>query len=306
MFERIFLNPKTNRLRSGWQTVIFFLIVTVLVSSLFLLSSPFLRGFGVDASSEKITLGARISQQAIVAVGAFFAAVYCSWLMRKGSIAAVGYAFVPGWWRDAAGGLLVGIGLLSLVAGTIVLTGAGTVARQPVTVGTLGVALAQAVVLFVASGVYEEVCYRGFPLRAMLETMRPDRAIGVTALLFTFAHGGNPGTTRLALINVLVAGLWLGVARYKRGNLWLATGLHVGWNLATTWLWGAPVSGFDKLFSGTVCAMTLTGPGWLSGGQFGPEGSVICTVVLLATTLLMAFKLKQSPAARIVIRREES
>ena len=37
-----------------------------------------------------------------------------------------------------------------------------------------------------------------------------------------------------------------------------------------------------------------SGPDWLTGGSFGAEGSIVCTLVMLVTILILAYQLRKS------------
>ena len=37
-----------------------------------------------------------------------------------------------------------------------------------------------------------------------------------------------------------------------------------------------------------------SGPDWLTGGSFGTESSIICTLVMLASILILAYRLRKS------------
>lgn len=140
--------------------------------------------------------------------------------------------------------------------------------------GGLGAA---AVLAIPAAG--EEALLRGYPLQAMAEAWGAKAALALTSLLFGAMHLANPGVTLLATLNVVVAGLFLGVLYLKTASLWLATGAHVAWNWCTGYLADVPVSGLEildaPLYDGVV-----RGPDWLGGGSFGPEGSLIGTLIL--------------------------
>jgi membrane protease YdiL (CAAX protease family) len=80
-------------------------------------------------------------------------------------------------------------------------------------------------------------------------------------------------------VNIVVAGLFLGVVYLKTASLWWATGAHLGWNWALGFLADGPVSGLD-LVDAPGYRLLSTGPEWLSGGAFGAEGSLMATAVL--------------------------
>jgi hypothetical protein len=66
--------------------------------------------------------------------------------------------------------------------------------------------------------------------------------------------------------------------------LWLPIGLHFGWNF-TLPLLGANVSGLTMKLSGYEMQWSAS-PLW-SGGEYGPEGSILIPVALLALALFL-------------------
>lgn len=149
-----------------------------------------------------------------------------------------------------------------------------------------------ALLLLAPAALAEEIVFRGLPLILLDRTAGRGLAIGVTALLFALAHSYNPDITTLSIGNICVAGLFLGIALFARGGLWAALGFHLGWNWAIVAL-DAPVSGID--FKIPFINYDPGGPGWLTGGKFGPEGGVIATLVLGVATVV---------ASRLVLHRK--
>lgn len=131
----------------------------------------------------------------------------------------------------------------------------------------------------------EELIFRGVPLVLLAGRFGRPFAVVATALLFGLVHLLNPGVTPLAVGNVALAGVFLGVVFYLPGGLWIATGAHLGWNLLQAAL-AAPVSGLT--LSIPWLDYSPGGPEWVSGGRFGPEGGVLATAVLAASVLLAA------------------
>ena len=96
-------------------------------------------------------------------------------------------------------------------------------------------------------------------------------------MLFGFLHAANPNATVVSSLAIaLAAGVLLGGAYMLTRNLWLAIGLHAGWNVTQGLLWDVPVSGFA--LDGWV-ESRLVGDPMLSGGSFGLEASVITMVM---------------------------
>jgi hypothetical protein len=86
-----------------------------------------------------------------------------------------------------------------------------------------------------------------------------------------------------SLAIALEAGVLLDTAYAATTRLWLPIGLHVGWNFTEGSLFGMSVSG--GAMSGGLLQGSLSGPRILTGGQFGPEASIVAVLVCLAAAL---------------------
>lgn len=75
----------------------------------------------------------------------------------------------------------------------------------------------------------------------------------------------------------------MGAAYVATRKLWLPMGLHFGWNYAAGGLFSTEVSGSNTP-QGLLDAAT-SGPALLTGGTFGPEGSVIAVVACSLVTV---------------------
>jgi hypothetical protein len=143
----------------------------------------------------------------------------------------------------------------------------------------LGSALSAAALLTVPAAA-EEALFRGYPFQAMAEAWSPVAALGLTAAFFGMAHLANDNATMLGAANTAAAGVFLGVVYLKTGSLWWASGAHLGWNWGLGFLADLPVSGLELIDAPMVVAR-VQGPAWLSGGGFGPEGSLLATIGFL-------------------------
>ena len=143
----------------------------------------------------------------------------------------------------------------------------------------------QALLLLAVPAAAEEALLRGYPLQALAEAWGPGWALAVTSGVFGVIHLGNPEVTPLGTLNVALAGLFLGVVYLRTTSLWWATGVHLGWNWAHGYLADVPVSGLD-LWDAPFYEGLARGPVWLGGGDFGPEGSVVATFVVVGATCL--------------------
>jgi hypothetical protein len=125
----------------------------------------------------------------------------------------------------------------------------------------------------------EEVAFRGYAYRRLVEAIGPVTATIVVSLFFGLAHTLNPGATANSTLVTTLAGLLLCVAWLRTKGLWLGWGLHFAWNASIGVLFGLPISGISDF--ATIVQTRTFGRAWLTGGDYGPEGAAFTVVVLL-------------------------
>lgn len=182
-------------------------------------------------------------------------------------------------------GLLLGflaflgaVGLMGLFGNVAPETG------NPGRVGQAGLAALAGVLLilpgWLVQGAAEEVLTRGWMLPTLAARYRPWIGVAVSSLFFAAAHGLNPNLSTLALVNLVLYGLFAAFYALREGSLWGICAFHAVWNWAQGNLFGLQVSGSD-LGGGMLFDLMETGPDWFTGGAFGPEGGLAVTAVLL-------------------------
>ncbi|MCD8292792.1 MAG: CPBP family intramembrane metalloprotease [Prevotellaceae bacterium] len=154
------------------------------------------------------------------------------------------------------------------------------------------VSLCLSLLLMSLVAIAEEVAVRGYLLGRLLHAGVPRyTALCISAALFALMHLMNPHIGLLPLLNIFLAGCLLGVAYTYTRNLWFAIGLHLFWN----WLQG-PVLGFEVSgadFGTTLFTLQPMKGDLLTGGFFGFEGSLICTVATLLAIVSVDLYLRQ-------------
>ena len=150
-------------------------------------------------------------------------------------------------------------------------------------------------ILFFLVAVYEEALVRGIILGHMLhQGISRFTALLLSAVLFSCLHLFNPNFSWLPFINLILAGILLGASYIYTHNLWFPIFLHWFWN----WLQG-PVLGYGvsgmKLGESAI-TLSYSGPEMLSGKDFGFEGTILCTILMIITTIfiLRFFKAKST------------
>ncbi|MGN6516267.1 MAG: lysostaphin resistance A-like protein [Rhizomicrobium sp.] len=135
------------------------------------------------------------------------------------------------------------------------------------------------------AGVGEEIAFRGGVYRLLEEGFGTTIAVILSGALFGLLHWANPGATAMsALAIALTAGVLLAAAYPLTRSLWLPIGIHFGWNFTEGGIFGASVSGGK---SHGILATAFSGPDLLTGGKFGPEGSIVTIGVCLAAAIVM-------------------
>jgi len=154
----------------------------------------------------------------------------------------------------------------------------------------IGVGVLATIIFWAATLVLVPLEERGAPrLLAWLWLLSGILASAVVAVAFAFVHRGNPATTPLALINIALAGLVLGQLLWMQGTGMGAWGWHWIWNSGLASL-GLPVSGVHLTPPLLGIGFGGSRPGLISGGSFGPEGSIACTLVLSAMWLWLCWR----------------
>jgi uncharacterized protein len=220
-----------------------------------------------------------------VTVSSLIAAGFVNWLALR-IYAGRAVADLGLHWRHASAcnltlGLIGGIGSAALALAPALAIGAAHIVRVPAN-QPVGMAVFVAVLIAIgAAG--EEIFFRGYGFQILLPNCGPFATIVPVGVVFALMHGSNPNASWFGLVNTAGFGVLFGYAFLRSRDLWLPIGLHFGWNL-TLPLTGANVSGLRMRLTGYE--MTWTAGKWWSGGDYGPEASVLTSAVMF---LLFAY-----------------
>ena len=183
----------------------------------------------------------------------------------------------PTAWREWKLGIALGWGLIVLAV--LPMAVAGTLhVHFWTSQRAFGLLLLNLATLAVAA-LAEEVAFRGYSYRRLIETTGPVAATILMSLLFGVGHMLNPGATWASTLVTILAGVLLSVAWLRTHGLWLGWGLHFAWNASMGILFGLPISGLNDFSS--IVQTRAVGPLWLTGGDYGPEGAGFTVIVLL-------------------------
>lgn len=221
------------------------------------------------------------------------------WLWRKiidrQTFKSLGFEW-KGFSNDAGIGFFLATALLGF--GTIVLVALSYLQYGDVTFKPKQIVIEVFFMLLVAFS--EELVIRGYLLNNLLKSMNKWLALGLSAALFALLHLANPDASVLSILNILAAGFFLGINYIYTKNLWFGIFLHFAWNFFQGPIFGFEVSGI-KLTA--LFQQNLDGPTIWTGGPFGFEGSLLCPILTIAATIILArFYAKQYPASQQIAR----
>jgi hypothetical protein len=175
-------------------------------------------------------------------------------------------------------GLAGGAGTAALVLTPPLLAGAAHLRATPADQPTVGTIIFVSILL-AAGSIGEEIFFRGYGFQELLVAVGPWATVIPVAAIFALLHGTNPGANWFSTANTAGFGILFGYAYLRSRDLWLPIGLHFGWNF-TLPLFGATLSGLKMKVTGYEMSWTA-GSLW-SGGEYGPEASVLTSVMLIA------------------------
>jgi hypothetical protein len=216
-------------------------------------------------------------------------AIFESDTLRKG-LGDTGLAWVDGSLRNLSIGIALGAVAASLAVLPEVVLGLAHFHYASSADASWRGALFTPVLLF-CGALGEEIAFRGFALQYLMRGYGRWAAILGVGALFGLLHAENPGATTMSTINTAGFGIVFGAAVLRSRDLWLPAGIHFAWNTALPFL-GVGLSGLTIKVTGYELVWSA-GDLW-SGGRYGPEASVITSVVI---ALLLAAVWKV-PAAR--------
>ncbi len=136
-----------------------------------------------------------------------------------------------------------------------------------------------AIAVLAPAAMTEELLLRGYPFAVLSGLWGWPVATAVTSIVFGVLHVGNPGVTPLAIANVISAGVFLAGVRRLTGSLAAAWAAHFAWNWTMLGGFHSAVSGLP--FAVTGYRLQDSGPDWLSGGAWGPEGGVVAALGMI-------------------------
>lgn len=287
--ERIFL-VDDGRLRPYVRVILFvvcMLLIQVVIATAF------------DGLAHGISLWTLLFWSSVVLAFAFFS---LSWLFVRfvdhRDFSTLGLTLQPGWAKQLGTGFAIGTALQLIVMAILAATHSvhySPIGGYPLQFWRL---VGANILLFAIAATVEELAFRGYAFKWLMWSVGTPGALIILGVLFGAAHLTNPNPTFLSTLNTALAGILLAIPYVRTRSMWMQIGVHWSWNLVLCTVVSLPVSGIN--FGPALFAAEKSGPVWLTGGIYGPEGGATVTFVCVAgiAWLLSTRLLKPSPCAQ--------
>ena len=291
----LFLEEGSGRLRALWRLAIQYWAYWELVQLSNLLLAAWV---SVGSGGPGVSLVLPLLSGVIRLLAVIMSVWLAGRLLDRRPFSAFGFHFGAGWWLDLLFGMVLGalimttVFLVELLLGWVRVTGSFETHGAD---ASFAVSILFPAAAFLCVGVYEETLSRGYQLKNIAEglnypSLGPRGAIllawVLSSVFFGVLHADNPNATPLSTLNIVLAGLLLGLGYVLSGELAIPIGLHITWNFFQGAVYGFPVSGYGS-FGATFLTTEQGGPEIWTGGSFGPEGGLLIPAIMLFGMLLI-------------------
>ena len=216
----------------------------------------------------------------------FILLLFIFWVkvIEKNSLSTLGFV-KKNWLKYLGWGILISLLQMGVIALVYQVGGIGTFELNELSLEPILFILGL-FPFWLLQGGTEEVATRGWLLTRIAARTNLPLAIAISSSLFGILHLGNAGVTFLSVLNIILDGVLAGLLFIYTDSIWLVVAQHGTWNYVQGNLLGFQVSGTGA--DASIFSFTMgSGPDWLTGGEFGAEGSIITTLVLLLSVLIV-------------------
>ncbi len=210
-------------------------------------------------------------------------------VIEKRSLCSIGFN-KENYFKKYLLGFLIGLLMMSAVVLILLPLGCITIEENPIQ--QIGISALPSILIillgWIIQGATEEIVTRGWLLNVLSNRYNIGVGLLISSTLFGLLHLGNPNINYIAVINIILVGVFYGLYVIKTNDLWAVCGMHTAWNFAQGNLFGFEVSGLN-VSVGSLIDLNLVGNDMITGGVFGPEAGVVATFVLLMSIVILLF-----------------
>ncbi len=264
-----------------WARIILIIISYLILGGIFQIIGMSIANIPLTDMNELKEIS--INQQFVLQLFSFIALIIIVYIFRKfidkESIKSIGLS-LRNRTTDIATGFIIALSIIG--GGSLILYVLGYIDFSNIEFNFQTLALS--FVLFILVSLTEEILMRGYILNNLLTSMNKYLALIISAAIFALLHSLNFNLSIIGIINLLLAGILLGSTYIFTKNLWFPISLHLFWNYFQGPIFGYSVSG-QKIES--LLTIKTIGKETINGGEFGFEGSILCTIITIVAILLI-------------------
>jgi len=267
---------------TGWRILLLLICILIIVGTLTAVTSIILYG-NIDSSTHTNTESLKnlLIIQLIASLGTlsiiFFFRKYCD--IR--SILSLGFQ-TRGKGKDLVLGLLVSTIIMSI--GTTIL-----LVNKDITITGFNFDTSNfsyGFLLFLTVALSEEILCRGYILNNLMGTMNKYAALAISSAIFALMHSFNSNLSWFGMLDLFIAGILLGSTYIYTKNLWFPISFHLFWNFIQGCVFDYNVSGLNV---NSIFEFDMPIKNSFSGGDFGFEGSWLCTLLSSFAILIILY-----------------
>lgn len=285
--KKLFLNSNQN-IRLIWRFIIF-------VFTVFIMSTPLQIGLR-EILDSSLTRGNLSS--IIIFISVFFSLYFIIKYIDKSTFSKYGLKLNSNWYREFGYGILIALFQLTLFFIAMYYSGNLEVLDTFVTSSsnhTFIQGVFAEIIRNLTGSISEEIIFRAFLFYIAFEALNrvfKDRfknaliACVIISPFFGLAHLANDGATIYSSINLGLDALMICLPFLITGRLGMSIGMHFSWNITQTVLFGFANSGHTPKAS---IFQSVMPDNMFTGGEFGPEGSILLIVLDIIAVLLIVF-----------------
>lgn len=242
----------------------------------------------------------RVGLEVVLTISVIVPLIIMARFVDKRPLSTIGFA--SGRLFDLLTGTILGAAIFA--APLCVLVAMGAARFSPDLAGFSAPALALGVVVCLFNVTTQEVLVRSYMFQELWAKYGAWAATILTTIIFVALHAKpiSEGTLgAITGVNILLASLLLSLAYVRTGALWLAIGIHLGWNGLQGPVLGINVTGQDLGF-GHWSLFSFPGDAMVTGGPMGVEGGLAGLIGPALGIAIVALAFKQQPKPSFAAR----
>jgi len=278
-------------IKYAWLRVLLFFIAWIVISSIAQVVTMLILGLPLTSSLDVNSLPSVAIQLVTMVITLLMVLLFCQ-VFDNRPMKTLGFSLAGNKLNHLISGMIWGVGLMTIIYGILYFSGNITI----INIEFKPEVVLSSLFLFAIVAINEEVMTRGYMLNNLMSSHNKYLSLAIVAAIFSVLHLFNAHTSVFSTINIFLAGFVLGIYYIHQKNLWFPIGMHFTWNFFQGSVYGIAVSGTEPH---GIITSEVSGSELLTGGEFGLEGSLIGTFLIIIAMIIIHFLYKEKKTTPI-------